>query len=113
MLGYIANARKLTKTTNYDKLKAYTYIDLQFIREKLVKKKKKPFAKYKNLVCLTSILSMTLSFTCILYLLMLRVLLWQSCNWQFCQLHDHQIGTCRKDEIYRIRKCLSLVFEVI
>lgn len=41
MLGYIANARKLTKTTNYDKLKAYTYIDLQFIREKLVKKKKK------------------------------------------------------------------------
>lgn len=39
MLGYIANARKLTKTTNYDKLKAYTYIDLQFIREKLVKKK--------------------------------------------------------------------------
>lgn len=40
MLGYIANARKLTKTTNYDKLKAYTYIDLQFIREKLVKKNK-------------------------------------------------------------------------
>lgn len=39
MLGYIANARKLTKTTNYDKLKAYTYIDLQFIREKLVQKK--------------------------------------------------------------------------
>lgn len=39
MLGYIANARKLTKITNYDKLKAYTSIDLQFIREKLVKKK--------------------------------------------------------------------------
>lgn len=47
MLGYIANARKLTKTTNYDKLKAYTYIDLQFIREKLVKKKKNPLQNTK------------------------------------------------------------------